>query len=81
MVTRRRQWTVEAGTSFKGADGEVRHVIMTHRPGNGQGVTWDSIPLSNEYWSDEVFAARKDRPNGYMPMWKFQEWIVEQVGP
>lgn len=74
------QKLIKAGSAFKGADGEVRHVYMIHKPGNGYSVSWDSIPRPSTTmeclaWWD----SQKARPHGYMPMRKFQKWASAQV--
>jgi hypothetical protein len=70
---------VRPGAAFVGADGEVRHVIIVHKPGSGYSVSWDSVPLDGEYWAGCVAGLHKTRPHGYMPMRKFQKWAIEQV--
>lgn len=72
------QELVKPGAAFIGADGEVRHVIIVHKPGNGYGVSWDSVPLDSDYWRGRVAREHETRPNGYMPMRKFQRWAVGQ---
>jgi hypothetical protein len=72
---------VKPKAAFKGADGEVRHVIMLHKLGRGYGVSWDSVPLDADYWRGVVAGDDKARPNGYMTMRAFQKWVSEQVQP
>lgn len=78
MVTR---WLVEAGTAFKGRDGEVRYIITAFKTLPGQNVTWDSVPLSVDYWDAPLFSERHTRPHGTMTMGEFRDWAIEQVGP
>lgn len=71
------QELVKPGTAWLGKDGEVRHVYMLHKPGNGYSVSWDSIPKPVNIqgimaWWD----TQDERPHGYMPMRKFQNWAV-----
>jgi hypothetical protein len=74
------QELVKAGGAYVGKDGEVRHVYSIGRPGNGYCVLWDSKPRPADTKSSlEWFATRNERPNGYMPMRKFQKWAIEQV--
>jgi len=73
------QELVKEGRAFAGADGEIRHVIILHKPGSGYGVTWDSIPRSHPDHYRDLFNKRKTRPNGYMPLRKFQKWAVAEV--
>lgn len=73
------QELIKPGTAFVGADGEVRHVIIVHKPGSGYGVTWDSVPLNGDYWRGRVAGEQKSRPHGYLPMRKFQKWAAFQV--
>jgi hypothetical protein len=70
------QELVKRGAAFIGADGEVRHVIIVHKPGSGYSVTWDSVPLSDPDYYRDLFDKRNTRPHGYMPMRKFQKWAV-----
>lgn len=72
------QELIKAGRAFAGADGEIRHVIVVHKPGSGYGVTWDSVPLDGNYYGN-LFDRRKARPHGYMPMRAFQKWAVAEV--
>jgi len=72
------QELVKCGAGFVGADGEVRYVHMIHRPGNGYGVSWDSLPPPTEVKAVlEWYQARPTRPHGYMPMRKFQAWAKQ----
>ena len=68
------QELVKAGATFIGKSGEVRHVILAHKPGNGYSVTWDSIPRSNPAYYD--WDNRKLRPNGHLTMRQFQKWAI-----
>lgn len=65
---------IERGAHF-GRDGAVRYVILIHKPGNGYGVTWDSVPFSTDlnYW-DGLNEREKVGKAGYMPLHKFLKW-------
>ena len=52
------QELVKPGVAFVGKGGEVRHVIIVHKPGSGYGVSWDSVPLDGNYWRGCVAGRR-----------------------
>jgi len=68
---------VKEGAAYRSIDGEIRHVVLIHKPGSGRSVSWDSVPRSDKrYYDDED---RAKRPNGYLQMRRFQKWAVEVV--
>jgi hypothetical protein len=75
------QELVKPGAAFVGADGEVRHVIIVHKPGNGYSVTWDSVPLNGDYWRGRVAREHETRPHGHMTMRAFQKWAAQAALP
>lgn len=58
--------------SFRGAAGDVRHVILANRA----GVFWDSVPYADPAYTGGSLAIR---PRGFMSVEAFAAWAVEHA--
>lgn len=65
---------VKCGTRYTCTDGLSRYAVMIHRPGNGFGVTWDTVdPRQQNYYGDSVAMRKREKEGqrGYTAMHKF----------